>query len=312
VTVIGATPAAAVVVNRLRRRQLQVDWDGIQDVPDHLGLISMRLLESLGLPHQLDVLPLEAHVSRQLDELNWHDRDTASPYSRGLRAISRRTLVQALIGRVAQEDDGTSPHASSAPPKLVVDARDHVPRTIGDETPGPRDLPDVQESIYLSWDDSTGPAAARSIKLTGEHLTDPATQARILGGSGMTTLILSLQLRAVVETSVAVVDILHRLMSHPGVLDLVPTRVADRAWTRITTAEDIHPIAPNEGGRLRTGGAAGHGIPHLLNTEIRSALITSDQIAAALQEGRTSTARLSRIAREWTRAGLIGKSPSLR
>jgi hypothetical protein len=311
VTVLGATPAAAVVVNRLRRQQISVEWDSTQDVPDHLGLVSTGLLDSLDLPDQLNVLPLEAHVSRQLDELNWHDRDTTNPNSRRLRAISRRKFVQALIGRVGQEVGDALPKASSAPPMLLVDARDRVPLTVGDHSPGPPELADVQESIYLSWDGPPGPAAARSIKLMGEHLTDPPAQSRILIGSGVTTLIMSVQLRDVVEASVAVVDILHRLMSHSGVLDLIPTRTADRAWMRITTADDLHPIELNEGGRLRVGGAAGHAFPELLNIEIRSALIAAEQISAAVQEGRVTTARLSRIAREWKRAGLIGKSPSL-
>jgi hypothetical protein len=291
------------VVNRLRRERISVDWDGALGVPDHLGLISSQVLADLDLIDKSGAASLVSEIVRHLGEQDWEDSDSISFCRNRLNLVSRRDLAIALAGSYEGRDAEELAGSADARLMLVVDARDSAYAPQIQVAPRPPQVPRINEAIYLSWNESAD-SAARSVALAGEHLTDPHALAWVLTKHGVTTFVLSLMLEKMVETSVAISDVLHRLIQHPGVAELVPSRNPDRAWTRLSGQTEFHPVAVREGTRVRVAGSAGHVLPHLLNIEVRSALLAANQISAAVCADQLTVARLSRIAREWKRAGL--------
>jgi hypothetical protein len=155
------------------------------------------------------------------------------------------------------------------------------------------------QCLFVDWD-NVGNDRASWIRLTGETLSDVNATASILASHDQTSLILALPMASVVETSVAGVDVLARLLAHPAVKDELPGTEPRSACTRLVRyGEPIH-VTLRGSVTVRIGAAAGLVDPVVLDRELRSGIIAAEQIGHAIADDCLSLARLSRIARVWS------------
>jgi hypothetical protein len=259
-----------------------------------IGLISVGALEELRLPGQVPTYDVAQVIDRRLHELDAADTpETAGDH---LVIIRRDLLISALVrGIPAGATDG----GESAPPgTLRIEAQELFlgdPRLFDEESPATAAL----VCVYLEWSEATK-GESRVVRLFGEPLVDVQASAQIVAGPAGSQLVLAAPIASLVETSIALPDVLTRLIAHPAVTTEIPAGDPDSASVRVLPERTDQPIHLQGGVSLRIGAAAGFVDPVQLDLELRSAMAAATEIAAAVAEGHGSVARLSRIPRAWS------------
>jgi hypothetical protein len=133
--------------------------------------------------------------------------------------------------------------------------------------------------------------------MTGDPLRDVKARAALVTAPDRTALTLTVHTEALVDTSIALPDVLSRLLAHPSVATAIPAEAPMRTATRLLRTNAVVHFSLNRSLRVRIGAAAGLADPVLLDRELRSGMNAGLEIASALSEGRISLARLSRLAR---------------
>ena len=182
-------------------------------------------------------------------------------------------------------------------PCLMVDGRSPDPPSIlsiGRDAPV---IPPVRETIEMSWQRSLPNAIGAWTQFTGESLDEIRATCTLLQTTTRLTLVLTAPMRAIIESSIALVDVLAQFMAHPVVKTLLPTSAPTSTWTGIDWIDPRPALAPGDPVQAFIGQAAGRSNPVCLDLEIRSAQHASRVIAEAFQEGRMTLAGLSRLSR---------------
>ncbi len=104
---------------------------------------------------------------------------------------------------------------------------------------------------------------------------------------------------SIIETSISVVDVLARLLTHPAVSSTLPEAEPALAGMRMLRSGDPLHLTLRGGLTVRVGAAAGLADPVLLDRELRSGMIAAEHMAEAIAVNRVNVARLSRISRAW-------------
>jgi len=259
-------------------------------VPSSLAVVSRALLSDLGLSESSLSQPVERIIERRLTEDGGLDsvKDLAD-----VAIVQRSKLVEVLLGGIdVSAGDG------SDDPTLTVETREFW---LGDsEIQDPECLPlaKVSECISLDWELGNA-AGATWIRLNGEGLSDVNGRASILTTPNRAALILSLPMASIIETSISVVDVLARLLTHPAVSSTIPEVVPVLTGTRLLRSGDPLHLTLRGGLTVRVGAAAGLADPVLLDRELRSGMIAAEHMAEAIAVNRVNVARLSQISRAW-------------
>src|SRR6476661_9817929 len=291
VVIQGTTPAGASCASLLNRAGVSVRMaPSSGTVPSSLAVVSRALLSDLGLSESSLSQPVERIIDRRLTEDGGLDsvKDLAD-----VAIVQRSKLVEVLLGGIDVSAVDGSDH-----PTLTVETREFW---LGDsEIQDPECLPlaKVSECISLDWGHGVA-AGATWIKLTGEGLSDVNGQASILTTPNRSALILSLPMASIIETSISVVDVLARLLTHPAVSSTLPEAEPALAGIRMLRSGDPLHLTLRGGLTVRVGAAAGLADPVLLDRELRSGMVAAEQIAEAMAVNRVTVVRLSRISRTW-------------
>ncbi|HEX3303192.1 MAG TPA: hypothetical protein VHR64_09955 [Thermomicrobiales bacterium] len=291
VEIHAATPAAAACAAVLDRAGVSVRI--IDSEPRTVGLaaVSRELLSELGLDGSRLGKPVETIIDRTLAEDDAMDK-VREPGSVSL--VDRLEIVESLTSGIERATDVEN--ESRAFSIGAGEFRLGDPDLLDDGIlPHEKTL----ECILLDWDGARIDRASW-FRLTGEGLADVDATASILTSHVQTSLILTVPMASIVETSISVVDVLARLLAHPSVRNMVPEMEPRTASTRLMrTGEPVH-ITLRGGARVRIGAAAGLADPVRLDRELRSGTVAAEQIAQAVTGGRLTLARLSRIGRVWS------------
>ena len=292
VVIQGTTPAGAACASLLNRAGVSVRMaPSSGTVPSSLAVVSRALLGDLGLSGSSLSQPVERIIDRRLTEDGGLDsvKNLAD-----VAIVQRSELVEELMDGIDVSAVDGSDH-----PTLTVETREF---RLGDsEIQDPECLPlaKVSECISLDWELGNA-AGATWIRLNGEGLSDVNGRASILTTPNRAALILLLPMASIIETSISVVDVLARLLTHPAVSSTIPEVVPVLTGTRLLRSGDPLHLTVRGGLTVRVGAAAGLADPVLLDRELRSGMVAAEQIAAAISEARTNVARLSRIGRAWS------------
>jgi flavin-dependent dehydrogenase len=287
----GATPAGAACAAVLNRAAIPVRIIDAGARTAGLAVVSRQLPGELRLDGSRLGVPVEKIVDRRLTEDD--ALDTArEPGSVSL--VQMANIVDELAGQIAR---GTKSEAATR--MLSVDAGEfrlgNPDLLEGEILPIEKTL----QCLLLGWD-NVGNDRVSWTRMTGETLSDVNATASILTAHNQTTMIFAVPMASVIETSIAVVDVLARLLAHPAVKDELPGTEPRSASTRlIRTGEPTH-VTLHDGFKIRIGAAAGLAQPVVLDRELRSGIVAAEQIGHAITDGRLSLARLSRIARVWS------------
>jgi hypothetical protein len=291
VPIHGVTPAGAACEAMLGRAGTPVRLIDSGAMSDGLAVVSRGLIAELGLEKSMPSRPIECIIDRKLTEDDAFDTER-SPESVAL--VRKADIVEALTRGIERatnvETDSRAFSIDAAEfrlgdPDLLDDSLLPLSKTLA--------------CIQLDW---VGPATGRAswIRLTGEGLAEVDATTSILTSHDQTTLILVVPMASVVETSISVVDVLARILTHPSVKCELPDLEPRTASTRlIRTGEPVH-FTLQGGVKVRVGAAAGSADPVVLDRELRSGMVVAEQVALAIADGRLSLARLSRIARVWS------------
>ena len=93
----------------------------------------------------------------------------------------------------------------------------------------------------------------------GDALHDVRARADLIATSDRTALILTVPTATLVETSIALADVLSRLLAHPSVVAEVPADAPVSAFTRLLKVDGAAHLSLGEGLRLRVGARRGIG-----------------------------------------------------
>jgi hypothetical protein len=292
VTVRGSSPAGAACAFALAQASVPVRVVASSNAATGLTVISSPVLHKLHFSDSAASQGVVRIVNRRLLE----DDATDSIDSSGDLVIARQAEIVAALLQ----------HVTVAPPSSPYDERrgdfqvDANELSLGNSRPYEDEatsLSDTRICLYLEWTGTVGDDA-RLIRLTGESLSDVQGRAWIMAGLDETVLTLELPLGALVETSIALPDVVSRLLSHPAVLNELPDGEPSTAYTRLLSKRKRSPITMHGGTELEIGPAAGLADPICLDAELRSGLIAGKHLSAAITENRLSIARLSQITRD--------------
>jgi hypothetical protein len=257
-----------------------------------LRVISSPVLHNLHLSDSATPQGVVRIVNRRLLE----DDATDSIDSSGDLVIARQAEIVAALLQHVTVAPLSAPNIERRG-DLLVEANElslRNPRLYDDQATS---LPDNRICLYLEWTGSIGDDA-RLIRLSGESLSDVQGRAWIMARQDETVLTLALPIDALVEMSIALPDVVSRLLSHPAVLNDLPDGEPSTAYTRLLSKRKRSPSTLYGGTELEIGPAAGLADPICLDAELRSGWIAGKHIAAAITENRLTIARLSQITRD--------------
>jgi len=287
----AATPAGAACAAVLDRAGIPVRIIDTGERAIGLAAVSRQLLGELGLEDSSLGMPIETIIDRKLTEDD--AMDTARDPGK-VSLVQRADVVEALAGRI---DRATKSELDSR--MLSIEASEF---RLGDPDlleDGVLPLDKTLECIVLDWD-GAGKDRASWIRLVGEGLTVVDATASVLTSQDRTSLIFTVPMASVVETSISAVDVLARLLAHPSVKatlpDIEPSSVGMRL---LRTGEPVH-FSLRDGVNIRIGAAGGMADPVELDRELRSGMVAAEQIVQAVADRRFTLARLSRIGRAWS------------
>jgi hypothetical protein len=292
VTVRGSSAGGAACAFALAQASVPVRVVGSSKAATGLRMISSPVLHDLHLSNSATSQGAVRIVNRRLLE----DDATDSIDSSGDLVIARHAEIVAALLQHVTVAPPSSPNVERRG-DFLVDANELSlgnPRLYDDETIS---RSDTRICLYLEWTGTVGDDA-RLIRLTGESLSDVQGRAWIMAGLDETVLTLALPIDALVDTSIALPDVVSRLLSHPAVFNELPDGEPSTAYTRLLSKRKRSPITLLGGTELEIGPAAGLADPICLDAELRSGLIAGKHIAAAITENRLTIARLSQITRD--------------
>lgn len=198
VRIVGSSPGAAELSGQLRNLGLVVSTEPGTTDPSLTLFTGTQGLECLS-----ETIPLGVTIDRHLGESDWVD--------------TRRQRSALELIRPARPPHTESPGHSEE--GFTVTFEQISGRNLG---VGPDQVAIVTE---LGWNEAASEPSLTY--LTGEHLDEFQAVASAASGLGVVSLALVVPMQVVVDHSVAVVDILWRLLDHPGARSLIPSRDAD-------------------------------------------------------------------------------------
>jgi hypothetical protein len=287
----GMTPAGAACALVLERAGVRHRITGSEVNSGRFALVSLPVMDELGIAGALPSQRIDRVIERALTEDG--ALETTAPVG-NLVAIQVTELMTTLLDLA--ESGGGSP---ADEPALLVDATEFQlgdAELLDDEFLA---LPGLEQVVHLEWDSGLS-EGTRWIRMTGDVLQEVRARADLIATSDRTALILTVPTAALVETSIALPDVMSRLLSHPSVVAEVPTEVPVSAFTRLLKVDGAAHASLGGGLRLRVGAAAGLADSVLLDRELRSGMVAGVEISNALSEGRLGLARLSRIRHRWS------------
>jgi len=294
VVIHGSTVAGAACASVLTRSGISVQVDG-SVASSGIATVSPSVLGALPISGSISSEHLNGFKSRRLHEDDATDTVEDKDH---LVVVNRSEIVLALIrDAVATASVGEGTQRQGL---ISINSRDPMlgeSMLRGEASLSPVD---TQVCVYLEWQEMTG-GGPRSIRLSGESLSDVNAHAWVVAGLATTILALVVPMAMLVETSIALPDVLSRLLAHPAVMCELPGGEPTAAYIRLLSTTKRTPISLRGGIGLRIGAAAGLADPTLLDAELRSGVIAGEHVSAAIVDNRLSVARLSRITREFAR-----------
>ncbi|HET7055436.1 MAG TPA: hypothetical protein VFI12_03185 [Thermomicrobiales bacterium] len=288
IEVNGKPPAGAACAAILARAGVRLRVFGVDETFGGLALVSRSILEELGIAGAVTAYPIDRVTERVLSEDS--ATDTTAPID-DLVAVQTPEIAAALLA--AAETGAASPAGDAV---LRVDATEF---RLGDlELQDDDFLPisALEQVVQLEW---TGgrPQETIWIRMTGDPLGDVRAHAALVVTPDRSALGLAVPTEALVQASITLPDVLHRLLAQPRVAAEIPADEPVTTSTRLLKTNGAVHLSLNGDLRVRVGAAAGLAGPLVLDRELRSGMNAGLAIAAALSEGRLSLARLSRLAR---------------
>jgi hypothetical protein len=278
----------------LARSGTSVQVDG-SPVASGIATVSTTVLGALPIPGSIASEALTRFVDRRLHE----DDATDTVDDRGhLVVVNRSDIVLELIRDVVAAS--TVGECAEQHDVISINAQDPMLGESMERGEAAASPADTQICVHLEWPEMSG-GGPRSIRLTGESLSDVKGHACIVSGLATTSVTLVVPMAILVETSIALPDVLSRLLAHPAVMCELPDGEPTTAYTRLLSTSKRTLISLRRGIELRIGAAAGLVDPILLDTELRSGIIVGKHVSSAIADNRLSVARLSRITREFAR-----------
>lgn len=297
VSICGTTPAGAACAVALARANINARVEPSASSLAGPALVSRAVLSDLGVFESVARFPVEAILDRRLTE----DEAVDSQCNPGDSCIVRRPDVISVLLALAGSD--AFPRAGAR--AVRVDAKEFQlgdAQLVNDGLP----LGETIQCISVVWSGQSA-VPGRVIRLKGDTLAEVDGRAWIISAPAETSLILAVPLASIVDTSIAVPDVLTRLLDHAAVRADLPESEPAAASVRLLPATPRPAIEPGRRFGIAIGARAGLADPVLLDPELKSGMIAGEQVAAASVEGRISLARLSRIPREWSRHGVMAK-----